>query len=153
LGRVALGRNNKDRHCEEALRRNDQEHRVLVQVLISTDAMPSRRRSTGNETVAEEYGNAARRLSRAVDNGPVLATRRPDCNSRAPAPQPALEERGLSLTDVFERSGLTRAAVSRLENGWNANPTLDTLFRYAAPLGAHVSLSASIIAESLGPES
>lgn len=54
------------------------------------------------------------------------------------------EEQGLSLTDVSERSGLTRAAVSRLENGWNVNPTLDTLFRYAAALGAHVSLSAAV---------
>jgi DNA-binding XRE family transcriptional regulator len=51
------------------------------------------------------------------------------------------EEQGLSLTDVSERSGLTRAAVSRLENGWNVNPTLDTLFRYAAVVGAYVSLS------------
>jgi DNA-binding XRE family transcriptional regulator len=55
------------------------------------------------------------------------------------------EEQGLSLTDVSERSGLTRAAVSRLENGWNLNPTLDTLFRYAAAVGAHVSLAASTI--------
>src|SRR4051794_13228819 len=53
------------------------------------------------------------------------------------------EEQGLSLTDVSERSGLTRAAVSRLENGWNLNPTLETLFRYAAAVGAHVSLSAA----------
>jgi DNA-binding XRE family transcriptional regulator len=53
------------------------------------------------------------------------------------------EEQGLSLTDVSERSGLTRAAISRLENGWNLNPTLDTLFRYAAALGSQVTLSVS----------
>lgn len=57
-------------------------------------------------------------------------------------------EQGLSLTDVSERSGLTRAAISRLENGWNLNPTLDTLFRYAAAIGAHVSLSAAPDPES-----
>ena len=40
----------------------------------------------------------------------------------------ALRERmGFSLTDVSERTGLTRAAISRLENGWNQNPTLETL--------------------------
>ncbi len=61
------------------------------------------------------------------------------------------EERGLSLTDVSERSGMTRAAVSRLENGWNVNPTLDTLFRYAAAVGAHVSLSAAPAPASSGP--
>ena len=51
------------------------------------------------------------------------------------------ERQGLSLTDLSERSGMTRAAISKLENGWNLNPTLDTLFRYAAALGAHVRLS------------
>ena len=40
-----------------------------------------------------------------------------------------------------ERSGMTRAAISKLENGWNVNPTLDTLFRYATAIGAYVKLS------------
>jgi transcriptional regulator with XRE-family HTH domain len=62
-------------------------------------------------------------------------------------------EQGLSLTDVSERSGLTRAAISRLENGWNLNPTLDTLFRYAAAIGAHVSLSAAPDPAAPDPES
>jgi transcriptional regulator with XRE-family HTH domain len=37
---------------------------------------------------------------------------------------------------------LTRAAVSRLENGWNANPTLETLYRYALALNANIRLVA-----------
>jgi DNA-binding XRE family transcriptional regulator len=45
------------------------------------------------------------------------------------------ERMGLSLTDLSERTGLTRAAISRLENGWNLNPTLETLYRYADALG------------------
>jgi len=45
------------------------------------------------------------------------------------------ERMGLSLTDLSERTGLTRAAISRLENGWNLNPTLETLFRYTEALG------------------
>ena len=41
------------------------------------------------------------------------------------------ERMGLSLTDLSGTvTGLTRAAISRLENGWNLNPTLETLFRY-----------------------
>ena len=52
------------------------------------------------------------------------------------------EGMGLSLTDLSERSGLTRAAISRLENGWNLNPTLETLFRYAEALGVSLTLSA-----------
>jgi DNA-binding XRE family transcriptional regulator len=51
------------------------------------------------------------------------------------------EARGLSLTDVSERSGMTRAAISKLENRWNLNPTLDTLYRYAAAIGAQIKLT------------
>jgi DNA-binding XRE family transcriptional regulator len=51
------------------------------------------------------------------------------------------EEMGLSLTDLSERSGLTRAAISRLENGWNLNPTIETLFRYAEALGVNLRIS------------
>ncbi len=47
---------------------------------------------------------------------------------------------GLSLADVSERSGLTRQAISRLENGWNVNPTLDTLYRYSLSLDAGITL-------------
>src|SRR5262245_29628379 len=43
-------------------------------------------------------------------------------------------ERGLSLADVTERSGLDRAAISRLESGKNPNPTFETVARYAAAL-------------------
>jgi len=41
----------------------------------------------------------------------------------------------LSLGDVAERSGLDRAAISRLENGKQDNPTITTLMRYAAAIG------------------
>ena len=39
------------------------------------------------------------------------------------------EQAGLSLTEFSRnRSGLTLAVISRLENGWNITPTLETLF-------------------------
>ncbi len=50
------------------------------------------------------------------------------------------EERGLSLADVAERSGLDRGMLSRLENGKILNPTMATLWRYADAVGAQVSL-------------
>ena len=55
------------------------------------------------------------------------------------------EARGLSLTDVSVLFGLTRAAISRLENGWTVNPTLETLYRYALALDAHITLAAEDI--------
>jgi transcriptional regulator with XRE-family HTH domain len=42
---------------------------------------------------------------------------------------------GLQLKDVVKASGLSKVAVSQLENGWLMNPTLDTIFRYAMALG------------------
>jgi transcriptional regulator with XRE-family HTH domain len=59
------------------------------------------------------------------------------------------ERMGLSLTDLSERTGLTRAAISRLETGWNLNPTLETLFRYAQALGVSLKFAAE---DSAAPE-
>jgi DNA-binding XRE family transcriptional regulator len=51
------------------------------------------------------------------------------------------EAKGLSLADVAQRSGMDRSAISRLENGVYLNPTLDTLYRYAAAIGAEIAFS------------
>jgi len=45
------------------------------------------------------------------------------------------ERQGLSLADINERTGIDRAALSRLENNEDANPTLLTLERYAEAVG------------------
>lgn len=49
----------------------------------------------------------------------------------------AREAAGLSLSDVAERCGIDRAALSRIENGQHRNPTIATLQRYARALGMH----------------
>jgi len=48
------------------------------------------------------------------------------------------EAAGLSLADVAERTGMDRAAISRLENGHQGNPTVDTLLRYTSALGKKI---------------
>lgn len=50
------------------------------------------------------------------------------------------ERAGLSLGDVAERSGMDKATLSRLENGWCPNPTLNTLARYARAVGKRLVL-------------
>ena len=50
----------------------------------------------------------------------------------------------LSLADVASRSGMDRAAVSRLENGVYVNPTVDTLYRYAEAIGADIGFSVRV---------
>ena len=54
------------------------------------------------------------------------------------------ERRGLSLTDAANRSGMDRAAISRLENGVYVNPTVDTLYRYARAVGAEIGFNVHI---------
>ena len=50
------------------------------------------------------------------------------------------EQAGLSLGDVAERSGIDKASLSRLENGWYPNPTVHTLTRYARAIGKRLVL-------------
>jgi hypothetical protein len=50
------------------------------------------------------------------------------------------ERRRLSLSEMSALSGIEKGAISKLENGLNANPTLDTLRKCAEALGKSVSL-------------
>lgn len=51
------------------------------------------------------------------------------------------ERKGLSLADVARRSKIDKAALSRLENGLQTNPTVGTLRRYAAAVEAQLVYS------------
>jgi DNA-binding phage protein len=44
-------------------------------------------------------------------------------------------KKGLSLADMKERTGIERSTLSRLENHEEANPTVNTLIRYAEAVG------------------
>jgi predicted transcriptional regulator len=48
---------------------------------------------------------------------------------------------GLSLSDVEKKTGIGRAALSRLENEAEPNPTVVTLIRYAEALGKQLVVS------------
>jgi len=51
------------------------------------------------------------------------------------------QAQGLSLSDVEQRTGIGRAALSRLENETEPNPTVVTLTRYAEALGKRLVVS------------
>jgi DNA-binding XRE family transcriptional regulator len=57
----------------------------------------------------------------------------------------AREAAGLTLAEVSRRCGIDQPALSRLENGHNKNPTLDTLWRYAAAVGRRLVLTTEAI--------
>lgn len=51
----------------------------------------------------------------------------------------AREDRGLSLSEVAGRMGVDHAALSRLESGKQANPTVNTVMRYVEAIGLKVA--------------
>jgi len=53
----------------------------------------------------------------------------------------AREERGLSLADLTELTGMDTSALSKLETGRRPNPTLETLIRYAEAVGKRLVVS------------
>ncbi len=58
------------------------------------------------------------------------------------------EAAGLTLADLSARCGIDQPALSRLENGHTPNPTLDTLWRYAAATGKRLVLAAEDISQA-----
>jgi DNA-binding XRE family transcriptional regulator len=60
----------------------------------------------------------------------------------------ARADAGLTLAEVSRRCGIDQPALSRLENGHNKNPTLDTLWRYAAAVGRRLLLTAEPIRDT-----
>jgi DNA-binding XRE family transcriptional regulator len=50
------------------------------------------------------------------------------------------EARGITAKQLAKLSGLTLAAISRLENARTLNPTLETLYRYSLALDSAVTL-------------
>jgi len=53
----------------------------------------------------------------------------------------AREDRGLTVSGVADRMGVDHAAVSRLESGKQANPTVNTVMRYVEAIGLRVGWS------------
>lgn len=58
------------------------------------------------------------------------------------------EAAGLTLADLSARCGIDQPALSRLENGRVQNPTLDTLWRYAAAVGQRLVLSTEVVRDT-----
>src|ERR1700730_2514626 len=54
---------------------------------------------------------------------------------------------GLTLAAVSKRTGMDQATLSRLENGRQPNPTVDTLWRYARAVGRDLVLTEAVTQE------
>jgi DNA-binding XRE family transcriptional regulator len=58
------------------------------------------------------------------------------------------EAAGLTLAVVSKRTGMDQATLSRLENGRQPNPTVDTLWRYARAVGRQLVLTHACVAHN-----
>lgn len=61
------------------------------------------------------------------------------------------QRQSLSLSDLEERTGMSRPSLSRLENDLESNPTITTLSRYAEALGKTLVVTlvdSNVMAES-----
>lgn len=65
----------------------------------------------------------------------------------------AREAAALTLAEASARCGIDEPALSRLENGHSENPTLDTLWRYAAAICKRLVLSSEDIKDTRPAES
>ena len=61
----------------------------------------------------------------------------------------AREAAGLTLAAMSKRTGMDQATLSRLENGRQPNPTIDTLWRYASAVGRQLLLTHAEAAASI----
>lgn len=53
----------------------------------------------------------------------------------------ARESKGMSLADLTDLTGMDRSALSKLETGLRANPTVETIVRYADAVGKRLVVS------------
>lgn len=54
------------------------------------------------------------------------------------------EQQGMSLADISRQTGISKSAISKLENNHDANPTINTLVKYAEALRMELSVSLTV---------
>jgi DNA-binding XRE family transcriptional regulator len=107
------------------------------------DELPAEQRAAAEAAIARAAARRATPEGRAEQEEVIRKVReefpplRPDAETLAliAALRQQRERRGLSLDDVAERSGISRAALGGLEDGRIPSPTLTLLRRYAAAVG------------------
>lgn len=111
--------------------------------------MTTRTRKT-HPAVTPERVKELSTLARTIDSreaegirqeGRALLLRHRQVGDLIVALKKARLRKGLSLSEVGERSGIGKANLSRLENDQSPNPTLDTLMRYAEAVGVEMRVS------------
>lgn len=102
--------------------------RIYRPATVEEQEQHTRTREQIRQELPDIKKQAGRKLAEAVRQGIALE------HTMAVLKAERLKQ-GLSLTEMKERTGMERSALSRLENNVAANPTVHTLTRYAAAVG------------------
>ena len=86
----------------------------------------------------KEKPSLAQLVASGEYNPPIKQAEYWELMQTAAALKKAREEAGISLRQMAKKMSVDVGALSRLENGGNSNPTLDTLLRYASALGKRI---------------
>lgn len=123
------------------------EQRAKVEAIRATNRTPERRAEI--ESIREHYKDRPSREElirkgeidpdRAMPMGSLVALHRTLAELKR-----LREANGLTAAEVARRAAIAPAAMSRLESGRNANPTFETLARYARAIGAELTLGVHV---------
>jgi len=97
--------------------------------------MTAEQRREFDRAVAEENAGRAENVAAAKPVAEKLLLERKQIAKFVAELREAREAAGISLSEMEQRTGIRKSALSRLEDSKTPNPTLLTLQRYAAAIG------------------
>lgn len=110
------------------------EKRAAVEAILLKHQTPEyrEREMQVREAIAKEIRDTGKI---ALESGRSVTPILPVADPLIASLKAAREAAGLSMAEVSRMAGIDLAALSRIENGQNANPTLATIRRYLAAVG------------------
>ncbi|MCA9199794.1 MAG: helix-turn-helix transcriptional regulator [Planctomycetales bacterium] len=106
--------------------------------------MNAEQRASYQQAVAEELAGREENVRATRQVAERLLKERERVADLVAELKAAREAAGVSLSEMEERTGILKSALSRLENAKSPNPTLATLHRYAAAIGRQLEWSVEL---------
>jgi uncharacterized DUF497 family protein/DNA-binding XRE family transcriptional regulator len=146
---VAFGDTNTGRHLMVVYDEIDADTVYPVYRLRRSEEAPTMKRITRDRRLTPEEAAKYRAVREQVARElPELIARHHErtatldqLNELLVQLKAAREAKGLSLADLTDLTGMDRSALSKLETGQRANPTVETLVRYAEAVGKRLVVS------------
>jgi hypothetical protein len=93
------------------------------------------------EAIETEFPPGKARCPPHDDNQPATLGENFDLRALVGALRKARQSQGLRLADIQEVTGIDQSALCRIESAENANPTVNTLIRYARAVGRRIDVT------------